>query len=304
MERENDPYVMAVSKKDGQTRWKVPGLGTTSWSSPRLVPVEETLHLVLSGIGKLVGLDSKSGEIRWTIDDINGNSTPTPVPVGDGRFLIAATTGREGGGGDKAARSNGLIGIKRQDDGSYQADFLWRAKRATSSFGSPLAHNGLAYFVNRQGVIYCLDLESGEEKYAQRTADSVWATPFAAGEHLYFFGKKGTTTVIKAGQAFEEVAVNQFLERTGAHLLGHNTHRTLCVTGLGQHFQIEHASGVLHRVQQHLFGRHLHIVHQHNHIAGDQSRESGRRILLDFLDAKPDARHDRSADAQVIAHLL
>ena len=176
IERENNPYVMAVSKKDGQTRWKVPGLGTTSWSSPRLIPIEETTHLVLSGIGKLVGLDSQSGEIRWTIDDINGNSTPTPVPVGDGRFLIAATTGREGGGGDKAARSNGLIGIKRQDDGSYQADFLWRAKRATSSFGSPLAHNGLAYFVNRQGVIYCLDLESGEEKYAQRTADSVWAT--------------------------------------------------------------------------------------------------------------------------------
>jgi outer membrane protein assembly factor BamB len=211
IERENNPYVMAVSKKDGQTRWKVPGLGTTSWSSPRLIPIEETTHLVLSGIGKLVGLDSQSGEIRWTIDDINGNSTPTPVPVGDGRFLIAATTGREGGGGGKAARSNGLIGITKQDDGSYQADFLWRAKRATSSFGSPLAHNGLAYFVNRQGVIYCLDLESGEEKYAQRTADSVWATPFAAGEHLYFFGKKGTTTVIKAGQAFEEVAVNQLL---------------------------------------------------------------------------------------------
>lgn len=38
------------------------------------------------------------------------------------------------------------------------------------------------------------------------------------------------------------------LERTGAHLLGHNTHRTLCVTGLGQHFQIDDTSGLLHRV--------------------------------------------------------
>ena len=209
IERENEPYVLAVSKKDGTDRWKVPGLGVTSWSSPRLVPFDQGAHLVLSGVGKLVGFDPESGERLWELDDISGNSTPTPVPVGDGRFLIGATTGRSGGGSGKAARSNGLVQISGSDDGTYAADFLWRCKRATSSFGSPLAHNGLAYFVNRQGVIYCLNLTDGEEQYAERTADSVWATPFAAGERLYFFGKKGTTTVIKAGNVFEELSVNQ-----------------------------------------------------------------------------------------------
>lgn len=209
IERENEPYVLAVAKADGTDRWKVPGLGVTSWSSPRLVPVAEQAHLVLSGVGKLVGFDPKSGERLWEIDDISGNSTPTPVPVGDGRFLIGATTGRSGGGAGKAARSNGLVQIERGTDGAFKADFLWRCKRATSSFGSPLAHEGLAYFVNRQGVIYCIRLADGEEQFAERTADSVWATPFAAGERLYFFGKKGTTTVIKAGNVFEELAVNE-----------------------------------------------------------------------------------------------
>ncbi|MEC7696539.1 MAG: PQQ-binding-like beta-propeller repeat protein [Planctomycetota bacterium] len=209
IERENEPYVLAVAKTDGTDRWKVPGLGVTSWSSPRLVPVAEQAHLVLSGVGKLVGFDPKSGERLWEIDDISGNSTPTPVPVGDGRFLIGATTGRSGGGAGKAARSNGLVKIERSESGEFKADFLWRCKRATSSFGSPLAHEGLAYFVNRQGVIYCIRLADGEEQFAERTADSVWATPFAAGERLYFFGKKGTTTVIKAGNVFEQLAVNE-----------------------------------------------------------------------------------------------
>ena len=209
IERENEPYVLAVAKIDGTDRWKVPGLGVTSWSSPRLIPVAEQAHLVLSGVGKLVGFDPKSGEKLWEIDDISGNSTPTPVPVGDGRFLIGATTGRSGGGAGKAARSNGLVQIERGEDGEFKADFLWRCKRATSSFGSPLAHEGLAYFVNRQGVIYCIRITDGEEQFAERTADSVWATPLAAGERLYFFGKKGTTTVIKSGNVFEELAVNE-----------------------------------------------------------------------------------------------
>ena len=161
IERENDPYVLAVSKRDGADRWKVPGLGVTSWSSPRLVPLEQGAHLVLSGIGKLAGFDPASGEKLWEFDDISGNSTPTPVPVGDGRFLIGATTGRTGGSAGKAARSNGLMQISRDKDGKFAADFLWRCKRATSSFGSPLAHGGLAYFVNRQGVIYCVSLNDG-----------------------------------------------------------------------------------------------------------------------------------------------
>ena len=212
IERENDPYVMAVAKKDGRTLWKSPGLHVTSWSSPRLIPVGEENHLVLSGIGKLAGYDPKTGKQLWTLEDISGNSTPTPIPIGNGRFLIAATTGRSGGGSGKAARSNGLVEIQKKPDGQFQAAFIWRAKRATSSFGSPLAIQNNAYFVNRQGVVYCLDLQDGQEKYAKRTADSVWATPFAVGEQLYFFGKKGVTTVVKAGDEFELLAENRLFD--------------------------------------------------------------------------------------------
>ena len=209
IERKNDPYLMAVSKTDGKTLWKSPGLGVTSWSSPRLVPVGESHHLVLSGVGKLAGYDPANGKQLWLLEDISGNSTPTPVPLGNGQFLIAATTGtRRSASAGKAARSNGLVEIRQAADGTFDAEFVWRAKRATSSFGSPLAHRGNAYFVNKQGVIYCLDLVDGKEKYAKRTAGSVWATPIANGERMYFFGKKGTTTIVKAGDAFSKIAEN------------------------------------------------------------------------------------------------
>lgn len=208
VERQDEPYLLCLSKKSGETIWKVDGVGSTSWSSPRLVPVGASSHLVLSASGKLAGHDPASGRRLWSFDDISGNTTPTPVPLGDGRFLVGASAGRGESGGGKAAESNGVIEVTKSDDGSFTADYVWRAERATCSFGSPCAHNGNAYFVNRSGVVYCLDLQTGEELYAKRTKQSTWATPIGCGDHIYLFGRSGVTTVIESGPRFKLVAEN------------------------------------------------------------------------------------------------
>ncbi|MFO0918360.1 MAG: PQQ-binding-like beta-propeller repeat protein [Planctomycetaceae bacterium] len=209
VERQTDPYVLAVEKASGKNLWKVPGIGATSWASPRLIPVAGGQHLVLSGVGSVRGLDPQTGQELWKLAGIVGNSTPTPVPAGEGRFLIGATQGRGEGGGGNSAESNGLIRVQKQEDGTYQAEFAWRSKRTTSSFGSPLLHDGLAYYVNSSGVLFCHDLETGEERFSHRLADSIWATPFSLGNRLYFFGKGGTVSVIAEGPTFELLAENK-----------------------------------------------------------------------------------------------
>ena len=207
VERQEDPYVVAIEKKTGKEVWKSKGLGVTSWSSPRLIPVGKGHHLVLSGIGKLAGYDPATGKQLWTFDQISGNSTPTPVPVGDGKFLIGASTGRGEATSGKAARSNGLIQIK-DEEGEFSAEFVWQAESATCTFGSPLAYNGHAYFVNRSGVVFCLDLKTGKQIFAGRTKSSLWATPIGIGSNVYLFGKDGNTTVIDAGKKFQKRSTN------------------------------------------------------------------------------------------------
>lgn len=214
VERSKDPYVLAVDKTSGKDIWKSEGLSTTSWASPRLVPVKGGQHLVLSGIGVLAGLDPATGKQLWKFDGIKGNSTPTPVPVSEGRFLIGATAGRGEGDSGKAAESNGLIGIQSKDDGTFDVQFIWKAKRATSSFGSPAAHQGHAYYVNAAGVLYCLDLETGEERFSNRLAESIWATPMPLGDRICFFGKGGTVSIVAAGPKFEKLAENATWEVT------------------------------------------------------------------------------------------
>lgn len=214
VERSKEPYVLAVEKSSGKDLWKSAGLGVTSWASPRLVAVQSGQHLVLSGIGALAGLDPATGKQLWRFEGLKGNSTPTPVPVGNGRFLIGATAGRGEPDAGKAAESNGLIAIKQIDDGSFTADFVWKAKRATSSFGSPLAHQGHAYFVNATGVLFCLNLETGEEVFSNRIGDSIWATPLPMGDRIGFFGKGGIVSIVSAGPKFESLAENVTWEVT------------------------------------------------------------------------------------------
>jgi len=57
-------------------------------------------------------------------------------------------------------------------------------------------------------VIFCLNIETGEQQYAKRSPGSIWATPLGIGNRLCFFGKDGTITVIKSGAEFEQLATN------------------------------------------------------------------------------------------------
>ena len=132
VERMQSPYVMALKKSDGTDVWKSEGVGGTSWSSPRLINVGEQQHLVLSAMGKVAGYDPNNGETLWTFDQISGNSSSTPVPVGDGKFLIGSIGARQGA---EYTPSCGVVKIEKTDAG-YSAQWAWNASRATCSFGS------------------------------------------------------------------------------------------------------------------------------------------------------------------------
>ena len=205
IEAKTNPYVLKIDKQTGGNKWKAEGLGTTTWASPRLVPVGDQTHLVLSGIGKLAGLDIENGDRLWEFDKISGNSTPTPMPLGNGRFLMGATTGSGNNGTTKASDSNGVIEISPIESG-YTVKYVWQCKRATSSFGSPVAHANVAYFVNRTGILFAHDLTSGKELYSQRLSSSMWATPIVANGVLIFPCKDGTLQIISAGREFKQVA--------------------------------------------------------------------------------------------------
>lgn len=209
VERSDKPYILAINPSTGADLWKADGVGSTSWGSPRIVPVEGGNHLVCSAIGKIVGLDPKSGKRLWEFDGIANNSSNTPIPAGKGKFLIGASEGRGEAASGNAADNNGLVEIQKDQTNRWLAAFKWRAKKASSSFGSPVIAGDTAAFVNRVGVLYRLDLETGEQKYVTRTsAGGIWATPIVVENRIYLFGRDGTTSVLSLTNG-EELSSNR-----------------------------------------------------------------------------------------------
>jgi len=207
LEHSGPSHLVALSKATGETVWQAERSPRSSWSSPAIVTVAGSPQIVVSSAGSLDGYQAASGKLLWSNQEVGGNTGTTPMDLGEGRFLVAASPGRTGENAQAAAQSNGMFQIVAAGDG-FQVERRWLAEKATPSWASPIFHQGLAYWVNRTGVVYCFDAETGENVYTERTRQSCWATPFAAGDRIYLFGKDGLTTVLAAGREYQVLAEN------------------------------------------------------------------------------------------------
>ena len=205
---EGPSYLVALEKASGKEIWKQDRTPRNSWSSPATHTIDGVEQIVVSSAGTVDGYECATGKLLWSFADVGGNTGCTPVSIGNGKFFIAASAGRDGGNAELARKSNALMQVSKQWD-AWTATVLWKAEEATPSWASPIAHQGCAYWVNRTGVIYCFDLESGKLNYKERTKQSCWATPYGSGDRVYFFGKDGLTTVLAAGKDFRVIAENE-----------------------------------------------------------------------------------------------
>jgi outer membrane protein assembly factor BamB len=199
LDHEGPSYLVALDKRTGKTLWKTDRKSRTSWSSPALLTIGGQRVIVCSSSGSVDGYSPESGELLWSYDQVDGNTTNTPIAYADGCFLIGAGTG---------AKTNLALSVKAVD-GKWTSDALWSSTQASSSFGSPIVYAGHAYFVNKTGVLYCLDAKTGEVKYTERLKQTIWATPLGSGDRIYFFGKGGLVTVITIGPKFKVLAESE-----------------------------------------------------------------------------------------------
>ena len=214
---DNGPsFFAALNKSDGKTVWSVERKSRTSWTSPMMFDVNGKPVIVVSSNGAVDGYDPSNGKQLFAFDDVGGNTSSTPIPnnVIKNGFLVGAAPGRTNEYEAQAGKSKAAFQIEEKN-GVFDLKRLWIAEKATPSFGSPILYKGHAYWVNRSGVVSCFDAKSGKEVYKERLGDSVWATPVGLGDNVYFFGKSGTTYVIKAGGKFEVVSENRLWKKSG-----------------------------------------------------------------------------------------
>ena len=208
VDHEGASYLLSVDKKTGETIGKGERDSRVSYASPSIAVIAGKPHIVCSSAGSIEGFDPANGERLWHYDQVGGNSQNTPLAFGDGFFLVGASPGMHDEREAIARESNLCMQIVKTDAG-YEPKVIWKNSKALTTFASPIAYKGHAYWVTKAGVLYCFDLATGEEKYKQRIAQQCWATPFGIDDRIYFFGKDGTTAVIASGPEYKLIAENQ-----------------------------------------------------------------------------------------------
>ena len=185
-------YLLAVNKTTGKNAWKTDLDKKVSWSSP--VVADDVVLVSVSG--SVRGFDTKSGDRIWSVDDVKGNT-------------VASATFRENvafiGSSERAQN----FAVRFDPTGkSTETELVWKSDEATSSFGSPLYHDGRVYYVSKPGVAFSLDATTGKTIWKERLSGSCWASPIAAGDKIYFFTKEGPTDVYSAGAIPEKLGTN------------------------------------------------------------------------------------------------
>ena len=189
-------YLAAFDKRTGETVWKQDREARVSWSSPIISPGPNGLHVFVSSNGLVQSFNAKTGALRREVRGLEGNTVASPSVTAETVLVGSSQAG------------NNLL-IRRGGEGDVtETHVAWRVDEVSSSFGSPLVHQGRAYFVNKTGVAFAVDLQQQKLLWKQRLPDSTWASPIASGDRIYFFCKNGEAVVVRAADSFEKLAEN------------------------------------------------------------------------------------------------
>lgn len=191
-------YLLAIDKQTGGNLWKADRPSGGGWSTPVIITREGKEQILVSISKGVSAHDAATGQSLWSVGGLKGNNIPSPTVDAGRKIVIAGSSGK---GMNVAIKLGGVGDVT-------ESHVLWRAQEATANFASPLIHRGHVYFINKVGAAFCLDLQTGKERWRERLGGEVWASPLAAGDRIYFFGVDGKTHVLRASAKFEQIAVN------------------------------------------------------------------------------------------------
>lgn len=210
-DHEGASALYALDKTTGDVIWKAERDEPTGWATP-LVVSDASGHqqVVMNGQNYARAYDLDTGKELWRC----GGQTDRPAAsaVSDGKFVFV-------GSGFRGAFM-GAFRPEGRGDIAGSENVVWTIGRDTPDIASPLLINGRLYFhKGKSGLLSCVDAGTGKVLFGTSRIpelDSIYASPVAAGGHVYLSDRDGTTVVIKEGPALEIVATNSLGETIDA----------------------------------------------------------------------------------------
>lgn len=209
-DHEGPSKLYALDKTTGKTIWEVNRDEPSCWATPLVIETTSGDQVIMNGQNRARAYDLTTGKELWSC----GGQTQRPVacPVSDGRLVYVGSGFRGSFLGAFDPRGRGPL--------EETPAVVWSVSRDTPDLASLLLSEGrLYYFKAKTGILTCVDAATGRPHYTTKRVpglSTLYASPIAAGGHVYITGRSGNITVIRDASTFEVVAENAMGETVDA----------------------------------------------------------------------------------------
>ena len=208
----SDPSLYALNKKNGSIAWKKRRSSDTkknfSFCTPLVVPRGND-YQIISPASDYVFSYALNGEELWKSHYPGGYSV-VPRPVFRSNMVFVSS------GYDRPT----LYAIKTDGEGDVtRTKVVWKISKLAPRNSSVVVVEDLLFMAADNGVVSCLDADSGSTHWIERVGGSCSASLLHSGSLIYLTDESGETFVFKARKDFEKIAVNDLGERSLASLM-------------------------------------------------------------------------------------
>lgn len=199
-------YLIGLDKKTGRPAWKKDRPIGTAHATPLVVEHHGQTDILVPGKNRLTAFDARSRAELWKYGEgegpFNGEIIVSPV-YGDGMVFL------------QLWRQSQIHAIRLAGERKPPVP-VWISEKPGPQEPSLLYYRGLLYALMDNGVLVCLDGQTGRENYRQRLGGDCNSTPIASDGRVYASNNGGTTFVVEAGRDFKLLATNELGERITA----------------------------------------------------------------------------------------
>lgn len=208
-------YVIALDKRSGKTIWKSDrmikwndldekgqpkrdGDMRKGFATPMVIEVGGKEQLISPASGNVIAYEPGTGKEIWRVR--SPTHTPVVSPVFANGMVLSVT-------GHGLAE---MLAIPPDGEGDVtETKVAWRmGGKDVPLTPSPVVLNGLLYMLSDQGIMNCIEIETGKSVWREQLGGNCIASPIHDNERIYIFGLSGKTTVIRAGRTFEKLSEN------------------------------------------------------------------------------------------------
>lgn len=198
---EEGSFIMALKSDTGEEVWRQERPAEkTSWNTPLITESEGHTIAVVNGSDKAKAYSVADGKVLWECGGQTTNAIPSPLRFEELAICMS---------GYRSAASF-AIPLNSSGDITGTDRIRWSFPEGTPYVPSPTLSANRLYFTGNTGdILTVLDAASGKPLLQKKRLSGVgncYASPLAAGGHIYITGREGTTVVLQDQPPFEVVA--------------------------------------------------------------------------------------------------